>query len=159
MLKRFIYIPFVFMALLACVLYGCDANRIFEENKKLPDYIWSTDNKISFEVTIEDTVQAHNVYVNVRNASIYPFSNLYLFLTTRYPNGKLSRDTLECILADHTGKWLGDGSGDIWDNQILFKSNVRFPQNGTYTFEFEQAMRMKDLPGIMDVGLRIEKRK
>ena len=82
---------------------------------------------------------------------------MYIFLDTKYPNNSISRDTIECILADPSGKWLGDGSGDIWDNLILFKKNVRFKQIGTYKFRYEQAMRMPLLPMIMDVGLRIEK--
>ncbi len=55
------------------------------------------------------------------------------------------------------GKWLGEGLGDIWDNRVLFKKNVSFPQKGEYRFEFTQAMRLNPLPGVMDVGIRIEK--
>jgi gliding motility-associated lipoprotein GldH len=76
---------------------------------------------------------------------------------TTFPNGKFSTDTLECILADEKGKWLGKGLGDIYDNQIPFKRNVRFPQAGTYVFEIQQGMRSDNIPLIMDVGLRIEK--
>jgi gliding motility-associated lipoprotein GldH len=48
--------------------------------------------------------------------------------------------------------------GDIWDNQILWKPNVKFPVAGKYIFEFEQAMREEQVQFIMDMGLRIEKR-
>ncbi len=136
---------------------SCDSKRVFEQNTDIPDNIWNKNEPISFEVPITDTVTLHNVYVNVRNAGSYAFSNLYLFLDTQYPDQTVSRDTLECILADPSGKWLGDGSGDIWDNQILFKKNVRFKHQGTYKFKFEQAMRVSKLPMIMDIGLRIEK--
>jgi gliding motility-associated lipoprotein GldH len=78
-------------------------------------------------------------------------------LQTRYPQGTYSKDTLECILADQTGKWLGDGSGDIWDNQILFRKNFKFKRKGKYVFSLEQAMRLENLPQILDVGIRIEK--
>jgi len=80
-----------------------------------------------------------------------------LFIKTVFPNGKFSNDTLECVLADEKGKWLGTGLGDIYDNQIPFKRNVRFPMAGTYRFEIEQGMRTETVPLIMDVGLRIEK--
>jgi gliding motility-associated lipoprotein GldH len=69
----------------------------------------------------------------------------------------MSNDTLDCILADEKGKWLGSGIGDIYDNQIPFKRNVRFPLPGTYSFEIQQGTRKDDIPLIMDVGLRIEK--
>jgi gliding motility-associated lipoprotein GldH len=110
-----------------------------------------------YGVDITDTINPCNVYINVRNASDYPFSNLFLFLETRYPNGAFSKDTLECVLADGSGKWLGSGSGDIWDNQILFKKNVVFKQKGKYYFNLEQAMRLQNLPQILDIGLRVER--
>ncbi len=142
---------------LVVTIYSCDSKRVYEQNIDIPDYIWDKENPVYFEVPITDTVSLHNVYINIRNASGYGYSNIYLFLDTQYPDQKISRDTIECILADPSGKWLGDGSGDIWDNQILFKKNVRFKQAGTYKFRYEQAMRMPKLPMIMDVGLRIEK--
>ena len=154
----FNWFKYSFIAL-ACVLVlsSCDSSRVYEQNTEIPDYIWDKDNPVYFDVDIKDTVSFHNVYVNIRNAGGYGYSNIYLYLDTKYPNNTISRDTIECILADATGKWLGDGSGDIWDNQILFKKNVRFKQMGVYKFRYEQAMRMPKLPMIMDVGLRIEK--
>lgn len=143
--------------LMSIVFVSCDSKKVFDENKKISDEVWDADEKISFEVTITDTITPHNFYVNVRNSDGYPYSNIYIFINTVFPDGKSSRDTLECILADETGKWLGDGLGDIWDNQILFKKNVRFPLSGKYTFVMEQAMRTEHLPLILDVGLRIEK--
>jgi gliding motility-associated lipoprotein GldH len=95
----------------------------------------------------------------VRNADGYPYGNLYLFVHSTFPDGRKITDTLECTLADANGKWLGDGAGDIYDNQILFKRNVRFRQSGTYIFELEQAMRLEKLPLLMDVGIRIERAK
>ena len=60
-------------------------------------------------------------------------------------------------MADEKGKWLGTGVGDLYDNQIPFKRNVRFPLAGIYHFEIEQGMRLETTPLILDVGLRIEK--
>jgi gliding motility-associated lipoprotein GldH len=139
------------------IVSGCDRNRVFEDNEEIPDYVWDTKNKISFDVNIEDTTALHNLYVNVRHASHYQYANLYLFIVIKFPNGKLAKDTLECVFANPDGQWKGEGMGDIWDNQILWKPNVRFPIPGKYTFEYEQAMRTQQLPFIMDVGLRVEK--
>ena len=146
-----------FFLLIAFFLQGCDANRLFDENKKIDNSIWQKDKPLIFQVQINDTVAPHNVYINVRNAGVYPFSNLFMFINTRLPEGQLFRDTIEIMLQTPDGKWLGDGLGDIWDNRILFKPNVRFPQAGEYTFELYHAMRIDPLPGIMDAGIRIEK--
>jgi len=136
---------------------SCDSNRVFEDNIDIPDYSWDVKNKLSFDVTIEDTTTLYNLYVNVRHASHYPYANLYMFITIKFPNGKLAKDTLESVFLGENGKWKGDGMGDIWDNQILWKPNVKFTLIGKYTFEYEHAMRMEQVPFIMDVGLRVEK--
>ena len=148
------------LPIVCCLFFlfsSCDRNRVFEENTDLPDYTWDVKNKLSFDVNITDTTSLNNLYVNVRQASHYQYANLYLFITIKFPNGKMAKDTLECILSDETGHWKGDGMGDIWDNQILWKPNVRFPVPGKYIFEYEHAMRTEQLPFIMDMGLRVEK--
>jgi gliding motility-associated lipoprotein GldH len=147
----------LFFGLLLLIICSCDANRVYEKNVTLPEKVWDKENELSFDVEIDDTVSSHNIYVNIRNASHYSYSNLYLFVTTTAPSGAAIRDTFECILADEKGKWLGEGLGDIWDNQIPFKRNVRFPLKGIYRFNLTQAMRQDQLPFIMDAGIRIER--
>ncbi|MBX7181228.1 MAG: gliding motility lipoprotein GldH [Bacteroidia bacterium] len=140
------------------LLGSCRNPAMFDENQEIEGSQWKIAQKPKFSVVIEDTLQNTDVYLNLRNSSCYPYNNIFLFVNTTFPNGKQAKDTLECILANEKGQWLGDGLGDIWDNRILFKKNVRFPQKGTYTFEIEQAMRVDPLPCILDVGWRLEKR-
>lgn len=147
----------VFAAVFSMLLASCDKNMVFEENTAIKDHSWDTAQVVKFEVNIQDTVTPHNFYVNVRNGDAYKYSNLYMLINTTFPNGKSSHDTLECVLADQKGRWLGEGIGDLWNNQILFKKNVRFPVPGTYKFEFRQFMREERLPMITDIGMRIEK--
>jgi len=138
-------------------LSSCDSNRIFEENKELINNCWSSDNIIKFEVDIDSLETPTNFYINIRISEGYPYSNLFLFIKTTFPNGKMANDTLDCILADLNGKWIGSGMGDIYDNQIPFKKNVLFPEKGKYVFELQHGMRQDIIPLILDVGLRIEK--
>ena len=138
---------------------SCDSNVVFEENIKFPENRWEQKNNIVFTTEIKDTLTPQNIYINVRNAGGYQFSNLFVFFTTQTPSGKRERDTVELTLANPSGKWMGDGLGDIWDNRLLFKSNFLFPEKGIYTFTFEQAMRVDPLPQLMDIGIRIERNK
>jgi gliding motility-associated lipoprotein GldH len=151
--------PALFLLVLAGIAFvtSCDPSRVYEKNTKIPDGVWYRDHPVQFTVPVEDTITPYNLYINVRNTELYPFSNLYLFITTTAPSGDFVKDTVNVILADEKGKWKGRGLGDIWDLQQLYKQNVRFAQRGTYHFEYEQAMRMEKLPFILDVGLRVEK--
>ncbi len=95
----------------------------------------------------------------VRHADSYPFSNLILFVNTKYPDGKILTDTMEVILATQKGEWQGSGAGDIFDLKVPIKKNTRFALPGKYVFSFEQGMRVDPLPLIMDFGFEIEKNK
>ena len=154
-LHKFLF--FLLLIFYSIGINSCDNSRVFEENKKIEKNNWNQDDPLVFLVNMHDTVSPHNVYLNVRNAGFYPFSNLFLFINTHFPQGQIDRDTVEITLASPDGKWVGDGLGDIYDNRILFHRNVRFPQAGEYRFEILHAMRVNPLPGIMDAGIRIVK--
>ncbi len=143
--------------LIAILMTACNENVVYESNQRIPGNEWNRSDIHRFEVEIDDTVNAHNLLINVRNTGEYPRSNLFLFVSASSPSGAYTRDTLEFILAEPSGKWLGKGFGSVWQNRFYYRRNVRFPERGIYLFEFEQAMRFDDLPGILDIGLRIEK--
>lgn len=138
--------------------FSCDNSKVYEEYIEVENSVWLKENTATFNFTATDTILRHNLYINVRNTGDYPYSNLYLFLSMKGPNGNVLRDTVNCILADNRGKWLGKGIGDLWDLQIPYIKDFKFAQKGEYSMSFEQAMRVeKGLKGITDIGLRVEK--
>jgi len=143
---------------LILLLASCDANRVYEKNKEIPAHTWVKQYTVHFKVPVNDTVSPHSVYINIRNYSDYPFSNIYLFIHVVSPAGDSLTDTLNYVLADKRGKWLGRGIGDMYFIRFPYKQNIRFPYPGIYLFDIEQGMRI-DLKGIRDVGLRIERLK
>jgi gliding motility-associated lipoprotein GldH len=143
--------------LLWMCLSSCDRNMVFDKNKMLADAAWKSNGIIKFNVPITDTTIPYNFYLNIRVTAEYKFANLFLFMKTLYPNGQISTDTIECFLAGIDGKWLGKRSGKIIDNRILLRKKMKYPQYGTYSFEFEQAMRDSVLANVENFGIRIEK--
>lgn len=143
----------------ALVIVSCNPEKLYDSYQPIPNAKWDYNNVLQFEVAVTDTLQAYDIYLNMRHLSNYPLSNLYLFVTTKAPSGESVRDTVEFILANDKGKWLGNGLGDILDYQRIYKRNVRFGQKGMYTFMLQQAMRYDELPNVTDAGLRIQKSK
>jgi gliding motility-associated lipoprotein GldH len=154
--SRKISLP-ILVIMLLLVMQSCDSKRFYEENKRIEKSVWNNRDKATFKVTINDILSRYNFYFNIRNNGDYAYSNIYLFLKTVFPNGRIARDTIECQLADYEGKWLGSGISDVKFNRFLFQKDVRFPLKGQYVFEVEQAMRVKDLKGITDIGIRLER--
>ncbi len=148
---------YLFLFSFLILLFSCDNKMIYEQNKKIDKGIWNQKDIVNFNVEISDTVLLHNFYINIRNSGNYQYSNIFLFINTIFPDGNKVRDTVECMLANPDGKWLGNGLGDIKYNRILLKKGIKFLQKGNYSFEFEQGMRKKNLLGIVDLGIRIER--
>lgn len=117
---------------------------------------WKSDQAIAFEFEIKDTLSLHPFHITIRNNTDYKYSNIFFFIKTTFPNGESSRDTVECILANVRGKWLGKGMGSIKESSHLIREDLQFPLSGLYRMEFIQAMRENELEGIEDVGIKIE---
>lgn len=156
-LQKLMFNRYLLLCLLVSLLTSCNKNIIYSKYHEFKENEWYLKDKAIFDVEILDTLTLNNISLMVRHADAYPYSNLFLFVSTKYPDGKILIDTMEVILADEKGKWQGSGAGDIFDFKIPIKKNVRFPLKGKYQFTFEQGMRVNPLPLIMDFGFEIEK--
>ncbi len=151
--KRFFAILFLF----AIAISSCDPNRIFEENQSVENNTWKYEDVKTFSFDIQDTTSQVNIYVNLRTTTDYPYNNIYMYLYSEYPGGISLKDTLQFLLAEPDGKWLGENSGTVIEFKSLVSSGGQFTRSGTYTFRLQQAMEENDLTEIVDVGMRIEK--
>lgn len=150
MMKKILFLT------MALTLLSCSNEVIYDDFLETKD-IWQSHNFAGFNVDIKDTTSPFNFYINISHSVDYQYSNIYLFLKTVFPDKRYTIDTLECILCDKEGKWLGQGMGKYRNNQILFKQKGRFPMSGNYRFELEQGMRDTTLEGIHSIGIKIEK--
>lgn len=139
------------------VLAGCGRKVLYADSMRVDEKGWDMSEKCYFDVEAEDTLASWNFFVDVRNACDYPYSNLFLFVETTYPDGSLSRDTLECPLAAPDGSWLGKQSGHYVSNRYYLRKGVRFPLRGEYRFAVGHGMRDTVLAGVKNIGLKIER--
>jgi gliding motility-associated lipoprotein GldH len=149
--------------LIAVVLFiSCDSKRVYDRYESLPS-TWNKDSIITFKLDNVDSLQTYNLFINIRNNNDFAFSNLFLITEIQFPYGKVITDTLEYRMTTPSGEWLGTGFGDVKENKLWYKENVRFDEPGDYKVYIQHAMRkngdeegIKDLEGITDVGFRIE---
>lgn len=121
---------------------------------------WNKKSEQKFEFDISDAQHAKNIIFVVRNNNDYPYSNLRLIVQFQdLKSNKSVTDTLNYILAKPNGEWLGSGFGDTKEALFQYKMNYKFPQNGKYSIGVIQAMRKDSLPGIEDIGIKIESSK
>lgn len=151
----------LFIVLLVVLTAACNSKQVFHEGVVFDNSEWCKDSVVRFSVDVTDTVQTYDVVFSIVNEDDYPYANLYLFTDIIFPNRQFLRDTVEFMLSTNDGQWLGSGMNG-YENNFQFKSNVRFPQCGTYVFAFEQAMRCKNndccVEGIKSVSLSLNKK-
>lgn len=149
------------VSVVCCFLFcSCNSDLLFDKSEKIKDNTWNIFDKKTFKVKVEDKdrVSLYRFAVNITNNEEYKYNNIYFFLTTIYPDGKISvKDTIECELVKEDGKWKGKNMFGVIDNRFWFAQNVDFKQKGTYTFRLEQATKDTNLIGVKSVGLHIEK--
>jgi gliding motility-associated lipoprotein GldH len=139
------------------LLSACGKNVVFTDSDAMPAKKWELTNNLIFEIPVTDTLNSNNIFFTIRTGTSYPFRNIYLFVTTTSPEGRSITDTLQYNLADENGNWYGKGFGDIHELNLPFKANVYFPVKGTYQIRVQHGMRMEDLKGVYDFGIKVEK--
>lgn len=142
---------------LLLICSGCGENAVCQDSKMLPADGWRKNDLVSFDFDLTDTTGAYNVLVDIRNNNDYPFQNFWLFIHSVLPDSTEFSDTLNCVLADNYGRWLGKSSGSMYHVPVAFRISTKFPQTGKYHFDLVQGMRMDTLPGISEIGMRILK--
>jgi gliding motility-associated lipoprotein GldH len=157
MTKGKIRYPYLHSLILLALLTSCHSNIIYTDSVAMPDNKWELMNIPSFRVQVGDTLNGSDVYFTIRTGSSYPFRNIFLFVRTTAPDGTSRTDTLEYYLADARGKWYGKGLGDIREMKLPYRMNVYFPLKGIYRFDIQHGMRVEDLEGVYDFGLKVTK--
>ena len=151
-LKSFFKIT-IFGLLISC----SDENIIFNEYVDIENTQLSFKDTIIFQTSILDTINLHNVFLQLRTSTDYKWSNMFIFSEIYFPNNKTRTDTFEVFLMDKNGNWNGDKSGIVANFKHSLYKNIKFPIKGDYKFKLIQAMRDTILKEVISVGLRITK--
>ena len=150
----------LFALLLSVVaVVSCNRGLVYSDTHEMDNETWKTGDVVTFESYIDDTVSTNNIFFTIRTGTSYPYRNIWLFISTKSPSGKMIGDTLQYMLADEKGEWYGKGFGNIHELNLPFRSEVFFSEKGSYTFSIIQGMRNEELEGVYDFGIRIEKLK
>ncbi|MBP5259447.1 MAG: gliding motility lipoprotein GldH [Paludibacteraceae bacterium] len=153
-MKKFFYLLF-FTVVLPAVTASCTRSDVYNEYADLPHARWHQDSAIHFDVNIADTVSYSDILINIRHTGGYPYQNLWMFVHSYSPSGRIQRDTIACYLADNHGRWLGTRYPSTFEMPVLYMQRIRFPEPGVYRFDIYQAMRDSIIGGVRNIGLQV----
>lgn len=151
---------------IALGMLSCSRQDFFNKYESLDNNRWALNQPINFNVDVTDTITPVSVFINIRNTNQYPYSNLFLIVSSYFDDTIYQIDTLEYEMANASGQWLGTGFAEVKENKLVFKIDDVFPKKGAYRFSVSHANRKNGnlsgddyLIGITDVGMSIEYKK
>ncbi len=147
------------VSVLLILISACNKNKIFEEHKGLKNYSWNHFEKIPFEFSIEDTDCNYDIYIAVRYIHGVPYRIIKSGMLITFPDGEERYKDYELNIRNKDGSYKGSVAGDIWDCSILVLKDYPLSQKGKYSFVIHNMMEKLETPGIMEIGLIVEKSK
>ena len=151
------FVKYLFGLVVAIVMVACNSDIVYDGSVRVANPTWHADSVARFEIAIEDTSLDYQSGILIRNSGDYAYQNLWLFVTEIAPDSTITCDTIQYFLADNYGRWLGSGIGSLYTNIYYYKEDLRYSQEGVYTYEIRQGMRDEELKGITNVGVQILK--
>jgi gliding motility-associated lipoprotein GldH len=117
---------------------------------------WHADSIAHFTLDVQDTLSSYAVYLKLRHNHEYPWQNIWFFRSISSHQGIEYTDTINYVLADDMGKWLGKGIGDKkMVTMPLTSQALQFKHPGEYTFSIQHGMRDTVLSGVLELGLEV----
>ena len=145
---------FLLLTALMLLCCACSNRTVYTEFYSMPADGWHQDSVLTYTAAIDDSTAYYDLMIVVRHTAQYPYQNLWLFVDEYMGNVLVHRDTIEAMMADDYGRWLGAGI-NRYELPLQYDAQRSFVRSGEYTFRVQQGMRTEWLQGITDVGLVI----
>lgn len=142
------------IAITSLLLVSCQGDIVYTAFNTLPHVGWEVDSNLCYQPIITDSTADYQMLLTIRHTDAYPYQNLWLFVDVQKDSIHITRDTIECNMANERGEWLGGGLS-IRELPLLYHNNYRFDNSGAYQISITQGMRNDTLIGITEVGVKI----
>jgi gliding motility-associated lipoprotein GldH len=141
----------------ALTLVGCNRNTIYSHYESTPLEGWEINNQMLFEVGPIGLSGDYETSLGLRTTTDYPYMGLTLIVEqTVWPSNWKSRDTVSVELVDRNGEFLGKGVSTF--QYVSPISVLHLDEGDSLKVTVRHYMAQKTLPGILDVGLVVNRR-
>ena len=121
----------------------------------MPDYGWRYNDTVTFVPAAVDTplsAATGRVILAVRHSAAYRYSNLWVELSYPTPTDSVAqRDTVNIVLADVYGHWLGRGAGVSY--VLTDTLPRRYSVSDSASLSLRHIMRLDTVADIEQIGL------
>ena len=146
---------FFLAVFLALALNACNSS-IYDKTYAIEDASWSSQNPVTFDFEILDTLPQYNLFLEVIHQSNFNYQNVYCLVESYSPEGLAQRQINPLELASRKGEWMGQCTDEICTRKIPFMTRSKFDLPGKYSVKITQHSRLDPIRGIKSLRLIIE---
>lgn len=149
----------IFSILVVMLCVSCTDHIVYHAYRHFPKEGWAKSDTILLDLHITDSIASSaQITFLIRNKISYPYQDFNVVLLHNIPDSATWKScNLNFILADKNGRWNGAGWGGLYQSFMPLGDVYITP--GTYTFKVAHQMQDKNLLGINDIGILVEKEK
>lgn len=145
----------LFLFFIFSLLISCSDNH-FRRFDILPeDQRWQASDKKVYEFEIKNDSQLYNVVFQFSHVYGYQFNSVPVHFDIESPDGTTENLSIDLVIANRSGKQLGDCSGDVCDLFYKVKEKTKL-QKGNYKITVYNSFNGPYLPNVIGVGMAIE---
>lgn len=147
---------FIGIAILCCMV-SCNKGEVYYKFKPIPNIEWDKQQEVCFllDSLLATPSDNYAISVEISHNINYQYKNLSLLLEQSVGDSILLKDTVECILVDDRGRWVGSGNGATRQLSIQYKTNFKIDTALHNEICVRHTMQDLQLKGIEKIGLRI----
>jgi gliding motility-associated lipoprotein GldH len=140
---------------LSIALVGCSGNVILDKKLQIKNSEWTYRDTLVYNFTVEDTSKSVDFLLDVNYNADFGYENLYTEVTTIFPNGDNTKETLSFELRSTDALSQTKCNGGNCTVPIVMLENANFSQKGSHTIKINQFSRVDTLIGVESLRLSI----
>ena len=117
---------------------------------------WNAKDSILFSFDVLGESIPKNMSFFLRNNLDYPYRNIFLLVEIQNNSEIIDSDTVQYLMSNKYGQWLGKGFGKTRDNYFIFKKDYLFEKSGKHVMIIRHGMRKNELHGLVKLGVEID---
>ena len=145
---------YLLLFIAGAVFSGCKQAPYFSKAIEL-NGVWSYSNALDYTFEIDQLESYYDLIFLLNYGLDYKYQNIYVKVTTTFPDQTSNEDILSLNLSNKMGIFLGDCNSSTCEIPILLKENFKFKEQGEYSISIEQHGRIENLQSINSAELQL----
>ena len=139
-------------------MMSCRTDVVYDNTTDVLDK-WPVDVPVDFPFEITDTSAQYDMILKVYHDQGFKYQNLYVKLSTSFPNGEVVDDIVSLDLRNKKGRSNGQCPKTTCNVPFVLQQNIYFKSPGHYNLGVNHHSRQDTIEGIKKLRLVIKKAK